>query len=254
MPHGSRGRRRGVHGGWGASFRCVWDVYSSTSAEKKLENTASGLSIGHFFINTDMPRTKRPHPYGPVTTQLKPLQQRFIEVLMAHPTVGQAEALKMAGHKGSYDAVNKMAYRLMHNPMVLEALKEGAVAQLGGMVPRVVKALSNIIDNPSDRNHYKAIDGLLNRTGFHEVKEQKTTVTHEVDTHDLIAKIRAMTEKLGIASIDPDKLRGLAPSLDESSKLRLLKPAPVVKNGDTLVLTNEDRNDPKLIEVAEDTQ
>jgi hypothetical protein len=147
---------------------------------------------------------------------------------MAHPTVGQAEALKMAAHKGSYDAVNKMAYRLMHNPMVLEALKEGAVARLGGMVPRVVvKALSCIIDNPSDRNHYKAIDGLLNRTGFHEIKEQKTIVTHKVDTHDLIAKIRAMMEKLGIASIDPDRLR-------------LLKPAPVVKNADTLIEIAED--------------
>jgi len=253
MPHGSRDTRRGGAGGVGANYGCVWEIYSSTSAEKK-KKTRPLVSRLDILINTDMPRTKRPHPYGPVTTQLKPLQQRFVEVLMAHPTVGQAEALKMAGHKGSYDAVNKMAYRLMHNPMVLEALKEGAVAQLGGMVPRVVQALSNIIDNPSDRNHYKAIDGLLNRTGFHEVKEQKTTVTHEVDTHDLIAKIRAMTEKLGIALIDPDKLRGLAPSLDESSKLRLLKPAPVGKNRDTLVLTNEDRNDPKLIEAAEDTQ
>ena len=150
-------------------------------------------------------KNKRPHPYGPVTSELTPLQQRFVEIMMRNPGVGQAEALRMAGHKGNVKAVEKMAYRLMRNPQVLAAMREGAAAALSGMVPRVIKALDDIIKDPSDRNHFKAIDGILNRAGLHEIKETKTTVTHSVNRDELIAKIRSMSERLGIV-FDLDRL------------------------------------------------
>jgi hypothetical protein len=125
--------------------------------------------------------------------------------MMRNPGVGQAQALRMAGHQGNVKAVEKMAYRLMRNPQVLAAMREGATASLGGMVPRVIKALDDIIKDPSDRNHFKAIDGILNRTGLYEIKERKTTVTHTVNRDELIAKIRSMSDRLGIA-IDLDRL------------------------------------------------
>jgi len=150
-------------------------------------------------------RIKRPHPYGPATSALRPLAQRFVEVMQTHTNIGQAKALRLAGHRGSDQAVTKGAYRLMKDPTVLEALREGAVAQLSGMVPRAILAIDSIIKDPSNRNHYKAIDGVLSRAGLPEIKQNQTTVVHKVDRKELVASIAMMVERLGIA-LDPSKL------------------------------------------------
>ena len=90
--------------------------------------------------------------------------------------------------------------------MEQEALKKAALCQLAGLIPKVTMALGNIIDDPEHPSHYKAVDGVLNRVGLHEVTETKRTVTHNLDARDLIAKIRSMAERLNIA-LDPDQLR-----------------------------------------------
>jgi hypothetical protein len=61
------------------------------------------------------------------------------------------------------------------------------------------------VEDPEHPSHYNAIDGILNRTDLHEVSESKKTVVHTIDAQELIAKIRAMSERLGIV-IDPAKL------------------------------------------------
>jgi hypothetical protein len=116
---------------------------------------------------------KKPHPYGPATSALKPLAQRFVEIMQTHAHIGQARALRLAGHKGSDMAVTKAAYRLMRDPTVLEALREAAVAQVSGMVPRAVKALDDIMNDPKSRHHFRAIDGVLSRARLPEIKEHK---------------------------------------------------------------------------------
>ena len=148
---------------------------------------------------------KKPHPFGPATSALKPLAQRFVEIMQTHAHIGQAKALRLAGHKGSDMAVTKAAYRLMRDPTVLEAFREAAVAQVSGMVPRAVKALDDIMNDPRSRHHYKAIDGVLSRAGLPQVKEHKTAVVHKIDSKELVASIATMVERLGIA-LDPRKL------------------------------------------------
>ena len=56
-----------------------------------------------------------------------------------------------------------------------------------------------MIDDPRSRFHQKAVEGVLNRTGFHEIKETKQTVDHKVDTNELIAQIKSRLERLGLA-------------------------------------------------------
>jgi hypothetical protein len=96
-------------------------------------------------------------------------------------------------------AVTKAAYRLMRDPTVLEAFREAAVAQVSGMVPRAVKALDDIMNDPKSRHHYRAIEGVLSRAGLPQMTEHKTTVVHKVDRKELVASIATMVEKLGIA-------------------------------------------------------
>src|SRR5215469_1467551 len=123
--------------------------------------------------------------------------------------------------------VTKAAYRLMRDPTVLEAFREAAVAHVSGMVPRAVKALDDIMNDPRSRQHYKAIDGVLSRAGLPEIKEHKTTVVHKVDRKELVASIATMVQRLGIA-LDPSKL--------------LAQPA-VVKEGDIIEAEYTDREE-----------
>ena len=88
---------------------------------------------------------------------------------------------------------------------MLEAFREAAVAQVSGMVPRAVKAVDDIMNDPKSRHHYKAVDGVLSRAGLPEIKEHKTTVVHRVDRKELVASFTTMVERLGIA-LDPSKL------------------------------------------------
>ena len=174
---------------------------------KKVGREAEIVGVGTLLPAKPIkPRpVKKPHPFGPATSALKPLAQRFVEIMQTHANIGQARALRIAGHKGSDMAVTKAAYRLMRDPTVLEARREAAVAQVSGMVPRAINALDDIMNDPKSRHHYRATDGVLSRAGLPEIKEHKTTVVHKVDRKELVASIATMVERLGIA-LDPSKL------------------------------------------------
>jgi hypothetical protein len=158
-------------------------------------------------------------------TQLTPLQQRFVENLTVHPLSTPKEVLFISGYKGSDHACQKASQRMRANPVILDAIKEVATARLGYMVPKATEALENMVTDPQHPSHYKAVDGLLNRVGLHQVSESRTVIEHKVDACELITRIRAMTAVLGI------DVRGIE---------RLQAP---VSDGDTV----------EVIEVAEDT-
>jgi len=122
------------------------------------------------------------------------------------PHKSKREVLHLSGYKGNRQAAEKYAQRLTKNYLVQEALKEAALCQLAGLIPKVTMALSNIVDDPEHPSHFRAVDGVLNRVGLHDVTETKKTVTHAVDVRDLVAKIRSMAERLNIG-LYPDKLK-----------------------------------------------
>jgi hypothetical protein len=145
-----------------------------------------------------MGRRPKEHPFGPFTSALPPLEQKFVEYLLSNPAISNVQAMRMAGYKGTDSALRKRAYRAIHKKEVLDALREGGALQLGGMVPVAVDALNQLIKDPDSRHHYKAVEGVLNRAGMAEVKETKTTVVHTLDRNDLIIKIAALSKRLGI--------------------------------------------------------
>jgi len=99
---------------------------------KKMGREAEIVGVGTPLPATPIkPRpVKKPHPFGFATSALKPLAQRYVEIMQTHANIGQARALPLAGHRGSDMAVTKAAYRLMRDPTVLEAFREAAVAQV----------------------------------------------------------------------------------------------------------------------------
>ena len=171
-----------------------------------------------------MGRRPKEHPFGPFTSALPPLEQKFVEYLLSNPAISNVQAMRMAGYKGTDSALRKRAYRAIHKKEVLDALREGGALQLGGMVPVAVDALNQLIKDPDSRHHYKAVEGVLNRAGMAEVKETKTTVVHTLDRNDLIIKIAALSKRLGIGF--------------NSEKLL---PLPIIQAGDVAGQPPEDK-------------
>ena len=118
------------------------------------------------------------------------MRQRFVKLAMAFPQMMAVELARMVGHKGNYDAVKKWAQRAMTSPDVNEAFKEASAVHLTSLLPRVNKALAGIVENQASQ--YKAIDGILNRTGLHEIQESRKTVVHQLDAGDLGVDRRGM--------------------------------------------------------------
>ena len=142
---------------------------------------------------------KRAHPYGPAMTALRPMQQRFVEAWIENPGFRPTQLLRLAGHRGTDWACARSSYNWARDPKVLEAVREASAVRLASIVPKALAALEVMIDDPKSRFHQKAVEGVLNRTGFHEIKETKQTVEHTVNTGELIAQIKSRLERLGLA-------------------------------------------------------
>ena len=174
-----------------------------------------------------MGRRLKEHPFGPITSSLPVIEQKFVEYLLWNPAISNAQAMRMAGYKGTDSALRKRAWRSIHKKEVLEALREGGALQLGGMVPVAVDALNQLIKDPNSRHHYKAVEGVLNRAGMPEVKETKTTIVHTLDRNDLITKIVALSERLGIGfyseKLLPQPMRKLAVWSNNDQKMNNLE-------------------------------
>jgi hypothetical protein len=47
-----------------------------------------------------MGRRLKEHPFGPITSSLPVIEQKFVEYLLSNPAISNAQAMRMAGYKG----------------------------------------------------------------------------------------------------------------------------------------------------------
>lgn len=164
-------------------------------------------------MNPTTPQNKRlVKGYGPAMSACSPLQRRFIEAAFNHPDRNHMDWLRVAGYKGNYEGTRKLASRMLHNQLVQDAMLEFGATIYRTKLPKVVDAIDRIIVDPLAKDHVKVLHGVLDRVGLHTVHETKTTVTHTFDRDTAIARIAAILER---------------------NQMRL--PAPVVKDGDTVI-------------------
>lgn len=162
--------------------------------------------------NPTKPTKRRLKGYGPAMAALSPMQRRYVELRYENALMTEFRCVELAGYKGKYDAIKKMAYRLKNNPLVQAAMKEAGETIYRDKLPITINAIDNIIRDPKHRDHAKVLHGLLDRVGMHAVTETKTTVTHQIDRADLLVKLAALMEKHNLLTL----------------------PQPVVKSGDTV--------------------
>jgi len=144
---------------------------------------------------------------GPAMRALATNQMRaFVIELQDGPDLNYSRAARAAGYggKGSDDQVVwNAAYRLAHNPKVIEAINEEAHRRLGASAGWTVSQLINLGQSAkSDSDKRGALKDILDRIpGFGTKTEHNVNVTHkdERSTRELLLTAAALAKQLGIA-------------------------------------------------------
>jgi phage terminase small subunit len=147
---------------------------------------------------------------GPAMRALNERRRRFVLALAENPDWPYGRAAKAAGYgtgMSNDNTLRVIGRRLAQEEQVIEALREetskrfrvrGAIVTMRGMFA--------IAQDRTHKDHFRALEWLGNRAGFHEMSEHKITVERTDRTGTaMIERIKYLAEQLGI---DPAQLLG----------------------------------------------
>lgn len=139
-------------------------------------------------------------------------RRRFVWALMTNPEANQADWAREAGFSDVAEGCKVRACECLQNPKVRAAIQEVARSTLHGIGPALaVAGLINIAKKPDHKDYAKAVEMILNRTGFGE-KQQIEVVHRDLTGDALMERVRLLAEKHGV---DLGRLVGLEPKLIE---------------------------------------
>lgn len=133
--------------------------------------------------------------------------RRFVIALSELGTLNYTRAAAMAGYSTeSNGSLRVQASRLAHDPRVIAAIHEESDRRLHAGQLVAVSNLLKLVENPMHKDHFKAVEATLNRTGHHAKSEHKVITVDQSRTDEaMIDRITALAEKLGL---DATKLLG----------------------------------------------
>lgn len=132
--------------------------------------------------------------------------RRFVVALAEIGSIDYAKAAALAGYNQTRGALQVTGHRLAHDERILRALDEESVRRMHAGKIVAVSNLMLLASNPQHKDHLKAIEMILNRTGLHNMSEHKVTVNNTSETDDaMIARIKQLAGGLGL---DATKLLG----------------------------------------------
>lgn len=124
----------------------------------------------------------------------------FVIALQDGPDLNYSRAAREAGYEGSDQIIWNQAYKLAHNPRVLEAIAEEAKRRLQASAGWSVSQLINLGQAAkADGDKQKALIAIMDRTGM----GAKTTVDHNVNIRDdrtpaqMLAAIVQLSKQIG---------------------------------------------------------
>ena len=142
--------------------------------------------------------------FGPKMRALTEKQRRFVwAYLTSMVTDGKANATQAAIDCGYADnsrskAAGQRGYKNMQNERVLDAMAEVGARELRGLVIPAVASLGRMVRNRGHADHRKAVEMVLNRTGFAERTEHTVSVEHRMDPRQQEELVRRLAEELGV--------------------------------------------------------
>jgi len=146
--------------------------------------------------------TRKEESWGSLGPAMKALPndryRAFVDFyLMEKPGYGaQTNAAKRAGFgkpETNDQTYRAIAWRIMQDPRVVAALAEEARKMLRGGAPDAVKALQGMVDDPTHKDHARAVAMVLDRTDP-TVSNQHIAVTHRIvdPIQEEIEELRAL--------------------------------------------------------------
>ena len=153
---------------------------------------------------------------GPCMAALTELERNLVRAFFNHPNYTQAQLAEVAGYqKGT--APNQLSVagaRAFGRERVIAAMQEEGSKRLRSGGALAVSALMDMVRNPQHKDHAKAVQMALDRTGFHAMSEHKVTVDDKrpQTKQELIAKILEMAEARGLDQTAKMKLIGHDPT------------------------------------------
>ena len=151
--------------------------------------------------------------YGPMMQALTQLERNYVNAFLEHPTYSATALAKIAGYTDNPNHPQQIRVAgslVSRNERVIAAINEEGSKRLrsGGAI--AVEALLTILRNPSHKDHMKAIDMTLNRTGFHAMSEHKVTVDDKrpQTKQEMIDRVKALAHELGLGADAVKKMTG----------------------------------------------
>lgn len=135
-------------------------------------------------------------------------ERTFVVAFLETGGRNHTTAAQIAGFGAGNDkSARQQAWRLMHRPRVLAALKEEADKRLKTGAILGASVLIEIAETPGHKDQYKAAVELLNRAGLIVATKHEVEVTDNRTTTTLLARVHELAGRL---QIDPRKLLGQA--------------------------------------------
>ncbi len=120
---------------------------------------------------------------GPAMRALNERQRAFVWAIVQTPGISYADAARQAGYVGKGEgekALNvekAMGHRLAHLPSVIAAMHEVAGKHLRMGALAAARELVAAAGDPKHQNHKRAVESVLDRTGF--APQTKVAVDHQ---------------------------------------------------------------------------
>jgi phage terminase small subunit len=117
-----------------------------------------------------------------------------------------AAAARAAGYSDASEGAKVTAFRLLQRDDIQRGLRELCNRYLFVMAPKALKRLNDLLDKPQHRHHAKAIDMVLNRTGFGERTQIDIRAHH---LHEVVDHTQAAVDdlrKLKLLGVPHEKL------------------------------------------------
>ena len=163
--------------------------------------------------------------YGPAMLACTELERNFVLALLDQGDDNHMRAAIAAGSKASTPSSQRVTgWRLAHNPRVIEAMKEEGRRRMDSTTIMAISQLAKIAGNQMHKGQLRAIEMILDRTGFNAMTEHKVTVEHKTEPE----QIERLKRFAGILGLDSQKLLGAAGIVD--AEFTDITPARIAEN------------------------
>ena len=153
--------------------------------------------------------------FGPAMEALTEKERAFVLAYFDHPNYTQGQIAELAGYsKGTApNQLRVIAAQVLGREKVIAAMHEEGSKRLRAGGSLAVSALMDMVRNPLHKDHAKAVQMALDRTGFHAMSEHKVTVDDKrpQTKQELIDAIKRLASERGLDEAAQMKLIGHTP-------------------------------------------